>query len=158
MIPLRRRHIATVVAVAFCLAASAGLVTAQEAAKKAEALPEARAIIDKYIDAVGGEKAIKKIKSMEMTGELKIPAAGINGSLKIQAMAPNKMLVTSEIPGMGMIREGYDGTIAWSVDPNMGPRVKDGEELAQAEFQSDFYGTLHDDSRFKSMETVEPRR
>jgi hypothetical protein len=146
------------------LSGAVGVVYAQHAqeheghadeAATAEQLPTARDVLDDYVVAVGGKKAVRKVKSMTMIGQLDIPAAGISGSLEIRAMAPNKALLTAEIPGMGQIREGFDGEVAWSMDPNMGPRLKDGDELVQAKFQADFYGTLHAADRYKSMETVE---
>ena len=127
----------------------AGLAMAQE-----PALPPARQILDRFVEAVGGEEVVRKPKSLEMTGEFSMPASGISGSLGINSMAPNLLLVSLEIPGIGKVREGYDGEVAWSVDPVMGPRIKDGSELAQTKFQSDFYAVLHADSRYKSMETL----
>jgi len=112
-------------------------------------------VIDDFVKALGGEKALRKVKSMTMVGKLDIPAAGISGSLEIRAMAPNKILVKSEIPGMGLILDGFDGEFGWSIDPTMGARVKDGGELTQAQFQSEFYAMLHAADRYKSMETVE---
>ena len=129
----------------------AGLALAQE---QEEALPPAREILDRFVEAIGGEDVVRKPKSFEMTGEFSMPASGISGSLGIYSMAPNMQLVSLEIPGIGKVREGFDGEVAWSVDPVMGPRIKDGSELAQTKFQADFYAVLHADSRFKSMETL----
>lgn len=155
--------VVTAVVVAFlCGAVGVGYAQQEQAhqgqadqAATAEPLPAARSVVDDYVKALGGEKAVRKNKSMTLIGEIDIPAAGINGSLEIRAMAPNKLLFISEIPGMGLIREGFDGEVAWAMDPNMGPRVKDGAELNQASFQADFYAALHAPDRYKSMETVE---
>ncbi len=129
-------------------------VGAQEAAR-VEALPSARSLIDTYVVALGGKQAFLAVQSMKMTGRIEFPAAGIAGSLEIQAMPPNKILLVVDIPGLGKILEGFDGQVAWSIDPNMGPRVKDGDELKQSRFLADFYGPLHAEGRFQSMETLE---
>ncbi len=127
----------------------AGLAMAQK-----QALPPARQVLDRFVEAVGGEDVIRRPKSFEMTGEFSMPASGISGSLGIYSMAPNMQLVSLEISGIGEVREGFDGELAWSVDPVMGPRIKEGRELAQTKFQADFYAVLHSDGRYKSMETV----
>ena len=126
-----------------------GLAMAQE-----QALPPAREVLDRFVDAVGGEDVVRKPKSFEMTGEFSMPGSGISGSLGIYSMAPNLQLVSLEIPGIGKMQEGFDGELAWSVDPTMGPRIKDGSELAQTTFNADFYAVLHLDNRYKSMETL----
>ena len=127
----------------------AGLAMAQE-----QALPPARQVLDRFVEAVGGEDAVLRPKSFEMTGEFSIPASGISGSLGIYSMAPDLQLISLEIPGIGKVLEGYDGEVAWSVDPVMGPRIKEGSELAQSKFQADFYAVLHLDDHYKSMETL----
>jgi hypothetical protein len=120
-----------------------------------EALPPAQKIIDDYVDAIGGRKLLKKQESFEVVGTFSIPAAGLTGELKIYSKAPNMNLVRIELPGMGQIQEGFDGKVAWATDPTQGPMVKDGKAAEQALFRSDFYAALHEEGRYKSMETVE---
>jgi hypothetical protein len=111
-------------------------------------------VLDRFVEAIGGKEAWRKQQSIQLAGQLSIPAAGITGSLEMLAMAPDLTLMKVEIPGLGTIREGYDGKVAWSVDPAQGPRLKDGKELTQTAFQADFYSALHDPARYKSIETV----
>jgi hypothetical protein len=144
--------VAVLALLAVCLVPVASV--AQEAAPTADTVPEAREVIDRYVKAIGGKKAVLEPKSLAMSGEFSVPAAGMSGTLRIQTMAPNKMLTEVEIPGLGLIREGFDGDVAWSIDPTMGPRVKEGSELSQTAYQSDFYGALHAEDRYKSMETT----
>lgn len=142
------------IAFAFVLGFS-GVAAAQQDAVVAEVeLPTARQVLDRFVEAIGGEKAVRKPKSLEMTGEFSMPANGISGELSLNTMAPNFLLVTVEIPGIGRTQEGFDGQTAWSMDPIMGPRVKDGSELAQTRFQSNFYAALHADDDYESMETL----
>ena len=119
------------------------------------ALPSARKIIDDYIEAVGGRKLIKKQQSAEATGTFSIPAAGLSGALKIYTHAPNMNLLQIEIPGLGQIQEGFNGSVAWALDPTQGPMLKQGKAAEQAAFGADVYAALHEDDRYKSMETVE---
>jgi len=127
----------------------AGTAAAQEAE-----LPPAQEVLGRFVEAIGGEKALRRPKSLEMTGEFSMPANGISGELRLYMMAPDLLRVTIEIPGIGLTQEGYDGRTAWSMDPVMGPRVKGGSELAQTRFHSDFYAALHTQDRYESIETV----
>jgi outer membrane lipoprotein-sorting protein len=67
---------------------------------------------------------------------------GVKGTIEIYTKAPNKMFTIQNIPGFGMITDGYDGQIAWSQDPSSGLRQKKGEELAQTKRFADFTGNV----------------
>ena len=139
----------SVAAIAALTVAASALVPAQEA------LPPARTILDRHVAAIGGRDALMGHSSVRMVGELSIPAAGISGSLEVFAAKPNKLLVKSNIPGVGEVLEGFDGTVAWSVNPMTGPTVASGKELEQKKFDADFYGELRPQDRYKSTTTVE---
>ncbi len=152
--PMRAWLAAAIVVVVALMPACRTLHRPPQTEPEEQELPSARELIDKFVTAVGGEKAMRKHKSVSMTGSFSMPAASLEGKLRIDAMAPNLNLVSLEIPGIGNVREGYDGKVAWSVEPMSGPRVKQGKELAQTAFQSDFLAALHEDDRYESMETI----
>src|SRR4029079_8762675 len=56
---------------------------------------------------------------------------------------PDKSLTEVEIPGIGKIREGSDGKVAWSLSAMQGPRVKEGDEKAAAIQAARFNAELH---------------
>lgn len=87
--------------------------------------------------SVAGAANIGTIKTLRWTGKMEIPAAGVSAALTVEQGAPNKMVMTMEIPGMGSMRNGYDGRTAWAVDPMQGPRVLAGKELQDLEVQAD---------------------
>src|SRR6185436_5773308 len=60
----------------------------------------------------------------------------------IYSKAPNKSLLVIEIPGFGTIQQGYNGTVAWSQDPQSGLRELTGKELSAAKREGDFYGDI----------------
>ena len=124
-------------------------------AKPAASLPTPRQIVDKYIAAIGGRDALVKRSSSTMRGTFEMPAAGLRGEVVGHMAKPNKMVMSITFPGIGEIRNGFDGTTAWQIDPTSGPRVLEGAELAQAQIQADFLAALHDEKSFTSMETVE---
>ena len=118
-------------------------------------LPSARSIIDRYIEAIGGRKAILSHSSSRATGTMTVPSSGISGTLEVYGARPNKSLVKITMGGIGEITEGFDGKIGWSMNPMTGPRLTEGKELAEKAFDADFYSDLHEPGRYVSMTTVD---
>jgi hypothetical protein len=117
-------------------------------------LPTARAIIDRYIEAVGGRKAILAHSSSRASGTMTVPSSGISGTLEVYGAKPNKSLVKITMGGIGEITEAFDGKIGWSLNPMTGPRLTEGKELEEKAFDADFYSDLHEPGRYVSMTTV----
>lgn len=92
-------------------------------------LPEARSLIERHIEVIGGREAIMAQSEAVMTGEFSMPAVGITGSLMVASRPPADQVVVIELPGMGEMRTGVSPELAWSVDPFMGPRLIEGEEF-----------------------------
>lgn len=112
------------------LAALALAALVAPAALRAQAaLPEARAVIDRYVEASGGRAALEKAATSHATGTFAMPGAGLSGALVVYS-APNRMATNIDIAGLGVIRSGYNGEVAWSMDPMSGVRVLDGKEKA----------------------------
>jgi hypothetical protein len=124
-------------------------------AKPAEALPAAQKVIDRHVEAVGGRQAIKAHNSISIKGTMTIPANGMTGSLELFAARPNKTVVKTTIAGIGQISEGFDGAVAWSINPMTGPMLASGEELKQKAFDADFDGALNVASRYDAIKTLE---
>jgi hypothetical protein len=120
----------------------------------APGLPTADAILQRYRDALGGEAAIRKHASRRFKGTFEIPAQGMKGDLTVTAMAPNLMTLVVSLPGLGELRRGFDGKVAWSVDPAIGPRLLEGREADEFKHSADFYDDLHEPAKFKSMTVV----
>ncbi|CAN5746388.1 hypothetical protein BH23PLA1_BH23PLA1_19020 [soil metagenome] len=92
-------------------------------------LPEAEAILDKYIEATGGAEAHQKIKTRVTRGTLEVVGAGLKGDVEIYQAAPAKLLSVVEFEGLGKIVQGTDGKAAWELNPLTGDRVlKDNEK------------------------------
>lgn len=119
----------------------------------ADNLPAARDILKRMVDALGGEEAIRNRTVRTMTGRVDI-AGMIEGKLSIFAAAPNFLLMRVELGEMGSIRGGYDGKVAWSIDPQRGSRILEGEELKDTLEQADFYQELNYERNYKSIRTV----
>lgn len=110
-------------------------------------LPSVSEILAKFVKAIGGREANEKIKTRVAKGTVEIPAAGIKGTVETFNAAPDKMLSTSNLPGIGDLIEGYDGKIGWGINPIQGNRDKTGQELAQAKFLA----TLHRDINLEKL-------
>lgn len=118
------------------------------------ALPEAAEILAKSVVAIGGRDAWEKIKSLEIKGTMAMPAAGIKGPMVSKIASPNKMSTVIELAGVGTIRQGFDGTTAWSMDPISGPRLLEGKELETMQREADFLKDVDPAKRWDSVKTV----
>jgi hypothetical protein len=89
---------------------------------------------------------------MRLVGTYAIPDAGIVAPLEILKLRPNKYLFRTTIGPIGEILSGYDGTNAWAVQPGQGAILLEQEMAKQVADQADFFGDLHDLSRFARVE------
>jgi hypothetical protein len=129
--------------------------TAKPPASTATAeLPDARTIVDRHINAVGGRQAILGHKSMHASGTLSMPANGISGPVEIFGAAPDQVLVKASVNGIGEIVDAYNGKHAWSINPMTGPTLKTGKELEQTKIDADFYSELRDPKKY-TLKTIE---
>jgi zinc protease len=97
--------------------------------------PTVDTVLEKYVTAIGGKPAWDKISSRLITAELE--ANGTTTEWKYGAKAPNKQFSFIDFPGLGLIAEGIDGSVAWSKDGN-GVRLKEDEEAAGAKREAEF--------------------
>lgn len=100
--------------------------------------PSPKDIFAKHVDAIGGASAWESKASMTSTGAIEIPSAQMKGTLKMCAIAPDRVLVESELPGIGKTAQGFDGTVGWSIDPMRGPALMDAKQVAQLKRDGNF--------------------
>jgi hypothetical protein len=129
--------------------------TTQPQATTITSLPAGRAIIDRYVQAIGGRDAVMRHTSIRYVGTVEMPAAGMKGNLTLVQAAPNKMAMTVDLPGMGQMVSGYDGAVGWSINPIQGPRVLEGKELDQLREDAGPSAMLRSPDRIRSVETIE---
>jgi outer membrane lipoprotein-sorting protein len=96
-----------------------------------------------------------KHESRRAVGRISMPAQGVEGDVEIFAARPALMRLRMTIPGVGEIQSGYDGKVAWSVNPLTGPMLMQGKALEQTKADADFDSSLHPETLYKSLETVE---
>jgi len=111
------------------------------------ALPTADQIFAKYVQALGGEQALRKVTSRVITGTQYIPT-GPGGVVPTPASverlqkAPNLSVTTYRAPTFS-IAEGFDGKAAWT--QNQAGRVLDPVRIdaGRAARAADFYEPLN---------------
>lgn len=96
-----RKRMAIVAIALFAALAPAGAATSGETADE---------IIRKSVEAMGGEKNLRKVVDSVMRGSIK--SGGLVGTIIVYSKAPNKIRVDFVI-GAIKASEGFDGKIAW---------------------------------------------
>lgn len=120
-----------------------------------DSLPSARDVLQRYIQAVGGEQVIRDQPARRIRGTVEVPAQGISGTLVVYGAPPDRLSARTEIAGIGAILNGYDGKTGWSIHPAYGPTVLEGRMLQQMRQQADFFEVLHPEQYVDTMVTME---
>ncbi len=136
------------------LALAGAALTVAAAPAQAQTLPTAEQVVARYVTAIGGEQAIAAQQFRRVQMEMSMPAAGMSMTVEMMQARPNKAVMNIELPGMGSMRQGYDGQVAWSINPMQGPKILEGKELADALRQFDFDANMRFSHLFRTMETV----
>lgn len=139
----------TLAGAALALAVSARGAAAQQA------LPPAKQIVDRYVEAIGGRAALARHGFRHMVAEMAMPANGMTMTMDMKFARPNKFAMKMSMPGMGSVTGGFDGQVGWSVNPMSGPQLLSGKELAQIRRTADMDANMDLAKLFPTLETVE---
>jgi outer membrane lipoprotein-sorting protein len=123
----------------------------------AQALPSATEIFDRHVKAIGGKEAIMAVSSVQQKGVLEIAAMGLSADVTMAIARPNKSSMIMTIPGLGEIRNGFDGQVAWDNNPMAGPSIAEGEMLEARKAAADFNQSfgIYNPADFDSISVVE---
>ncbi len=91
-----------------------------------EILPTPEEIIAKNIEAMGGIKALKKIKNKKIVQIRKFDQMKLEIKDTIYQERPNNYYVVMDTG----VREGADGKMAWFLNPYSGTKLLEGDELS----------------------------
>ncbi len=142
----------------FAVTVAAGQAEQPQAAPPAaapavtEPLPTVDQVLDKYVEALGGKAAIEKATSRVAKGTFELPEFGANGTVTVYRKAPNKTAVVVDIPGFGIVKQGFDGTVAWDDNPQSGLTEKSGAALAATKRDASFHRELDLKAQYKQWE------
>lgn len=121
----------------------------------AQSLPTPKELMDRHNAAAGGRAALDKHSSVHMTATMDMAAMGMQASMEVFKQKPNKFVQKITIAQMGDIMQGYDGTVAWTLNPMAGAQVLDGTVAEAMKSNADFFGSLQNDSIYSKAETLE---
>jgi hypothetical protein len=121
--------------------------TAQEAPKPSLTAED---IIEKSIQATGGREAMLKMNSLSAKGTMEIVAMGGSAATEMYAKAPDRRLSVTNVEGYGEVKQGFDGKIAWSAEPQNGLVELSGDQLAGTRREAQFNGDLRWKELYKS--------
>lgn len=105
----------------------------------AGAMPTLEQLLEKYVTALGGQTAPGKFESRLLKGKVDVPGEFRGAALEIYAKSPNKFLTVITIPGMGVFRRGFNGSIGWAQALTGAARNLRGAELSELQHDADFY-------------------
>jgi hypothetical protein len=92
------------------------------------------------LDALGGNAAIERQTQFVSRGSWESEVK--SGTVEVYGKAPNRMLTVMDVPGFGQIRDGFDGSVAWHEDPQVGVQEINGRESSAIRRMAEFYGDL----------------
>jgi hypothetical protein len=135
------------------LGLTASALCAQDA-PKATSLPTVQQVMDHYVSALGGHDVIFKHKSMTVRGKFEVsdkqPALD-----RIAYYKDGKMLYQINLPNETRYQEGFDGKVAWQIDPAGHAAISQGDEIKSKERDADMYYPARIMDYFSSMEVVD---
>ena len=122
---------------------------AKEQAATAASTPTADQILAKYVAALGGEAALRKVTSRIVTSttELAPNVRGTGPMTYVQQIqyskAPNLYMTTLQRFNGAVTAKGFDGTDAWTQNANGGVAQLAGTDLSRAKRDADFYESIN---------------
>jgi thiol-disulfide isomerase/thioredoxin len=73
-------------------------------------LPSLDAVLQKYVDAIGGKDALAKVTTRVVKGKVDLIGVSRGGQLESYTMAPNRLLTVLNLQTVGVIKQGFDGS------------------------------------------------
>jgi hypothetical protein len=129
-------------------------LAAQAQTPKAQALPRAESILDRYVQVTGGKGAYEKQKTQILMGTIEFPAMGLKGKVTRYAAAPDREYSVIELDAIGNIESGIYLGAAWEKSVLLGPRIKNPEERDQSIREARFNAPLEWRKIYPKVETV----
>ncbi len=105
--------------------------------EKESPLPTVDQILEKYVQSVGGEQALRKVTSRVAKGS-RIGADGVLVPEDVYQKAPNKILTVTTYPRV-TLSTGFNGIAGWGISSTGGVRELPAPLLAQLKNDAEFY-------------------
>jgi hypothetical protein len=91
--------------------------------------PNGDQVIDSYLQAIGGQKALAAIQDRTTKGAFTV--FGMSGTILMQEKVPNKAHTVFDL-GMAKVESWFDGNQGYRLDPNRGDGPFSPDEVAEA--------------------------
>lgn len=117
-------------------------------------LPTAQQVLDRFVVAQGGHDAIFRHRSMTVRAKLMIQPGNMNLD-QVTYMKDGKALTETTLPDGGRDRAGFDGAVAWDLDPKGAPTVARDDVIESVRRDADLHYFGHILEYFKSMDVVD---
>lgn len=101
--------------------------------------PTVEQILNRYVEAVGGQAAVARLGARVLTGTREA-SQGRNWQMEIVTKSPDKFLITLTTP-QGIVQQGFNGTTGWISNPNE-HRAATADELVQLRRAAEIYNVL----------------
>jgi serine/threonine protein kinase len=108
-------------------------------------------ILTRYVQALGGEQALRAVSSRVATGTFEVASAGVSGTAELYQKAPNKNLFVVSVPGLLTSRRGFNGSSGWEEDAEGNVKRLAGSELSAMKRGSGFYRELNLRNDYSSL-------
>lgn len=123
-------------------------------AQSVAAQPTVADVLARFAKAVDPEGKAASFEGMKMIGTMEMPSMGMKAAITAIQRRPNQLAVTIDLPGLGQMRQGFDGTIAWASDPMQGPRIMAGLEASSMSDGAEFRVMTRPADLFTASEMV----
>ncbi len=140
-------------ATALAGATAFGLSRAEQP-ETAQAMPAAEQIFERYIDAIGGETAVRSIRNRRIEGTFEGAPFDSAARLKVWADAPDKIHIQIRQPLGVRLDIYYTGDYGWETINDGEPRPIYGPRLVELAESAQFYGEAGYKDRYSEYETV----
>jgi hypothetical protein len=117
-----------------------------------DALPEARAVIDRFLSVTKLGERLESTRVRHDVGRVQL--MGIEGKTESWSLRSGFQVVDMELGGFGKITSGCDGTHAWVALEMTGPIVLKDTDLLQARLEASYDAPRRPDAWFESLRTV----
>lgn len=114
--------------------------------------PNAKQILDRYVEVTGGREAYEKLKNIVIEKSIEIEIMGLKMDGKVYMAPPNKLYQEFNNDRAGLMRSGTDGETAWQINAVAGARLLTGKDKKQIERLAMFNPDLNWAKYYKSAE------
>jgi hypothetical protein len=132
----------------------AGAAEARQPGRGAQKLPSASSVLERYVAVTGGEHALLRYKSMTIHGRYQVPSGKVDLETVFYTK-DGKLLQKIFLPNGKEYVSGYDGQVAWDLDPAGKVSIREGDIVKSIARDADMYYHLHVMRYFRSMEVVD---